>query len=829
MKNIFFCLFVFLLIGCRDPFPLQTLNSSWEYAIASESETPEEAMAKSFQVVPHSIHLEEIIPDSGFLWLKKDFAIQFMNAEKVHSVGLGRLAWANETYFNGERIGKTGEFPPEPVNTFNIYRSYSVPNSLIKVNDINVLLVKVYFEKHGYVDPVPLFGETEDVEDLYQRKTFLNDTVFLILCSLFLFYCIQSFLTKAVKTKKPGLVLFSSWASFFAIFYFSKYYIDFIYSATNISYYLYQMIEGLSLGFYALFMMLFLTQLYQLIIPRIIWILAFCYLGILSIILVLPKNYEHLLIVLSSTNLLLSLGMIGVFSTLIYTIKTNYDKIKPIHFSILSFALIGLANLYQIRNFGFTLPFADLSLGLITLAYFISVPLKHYKDMVYKSRQAEDLEIEVEHRISDLEQARDLIKSLKTKSDGDYYLTSLLESPLSKNLNNSKYISIETYIEQFEKIQFKNKNVELGGDVIYTENLRFLTPNNKYTLFFNGDALGKSLQGAVGALILGTVINQIARKATKNDRILPMDPVLWMEDTYIELNSLFFSFNGSMLVSCIFGILNESSGDLIYFNAGHPPLVLYRNGDPSFLDFSDHNHKLGTSHEEVVQIKRYKLQPKDILFIGSDGKDDLDISDDPATKWVSGDRNKFLQSIRKSKGDFDFLIPDIKAKGRFIDDVSIMKISFQENERPSTLPIITKLTNEAQSDVDLYKEKLKSNPNDLLVIKKLSKLLYESERFRESIDYIRSFMELNPQNTDLWFELSVCYKKIGDYNQSKEACKKVREFQPNRIANLINLADNYRLLGNVGMSRMVLQDAFNVDPQNPSAKKLANILDKLGS
>ncbi|MBK6605036.1 MAG: SpoIIE family protein phosphatase [Leptospiraceae bacterium] len=121
-----------------------------------------------------------------------------------------------------------------------------------------------------------------------------------------------------------------------------------------------------------------------------------------------------------------------------------------------------------------------------------------------------------------------------------------------------------------KRFQFKNRNSELGGDICITGNLRFGNGKDRYIFFFNGDAMGKSMQGAGGAIVAGTVVNSILARSARNNKIQKISPREWITETYLELNGVFNTFDGSMLMSCACGVINEKTGQMWYFNAEHP-------------------------------------------------------------------------------------------------------------------------------------------------------------------------------------------------------------------------------------------------------------------
>ena len=117
------------------------------------------------------------------------------------------------------------------------------------------------------------------------------------------------------------------------------------------------------------------------------------------------------------------------------------------------------------------------------------------------------LENKVELRTKELNLSMQEIQKIKTQQDGDYFLTSLLLSPLTANKNKSEFVKTEFYSKQKKSFLFKNKNYEIGGDISISSNI--VLNEKQYTVFINGDAMGKSIQGAGGALVMGVVFNTV--------------------------------------------------------------------------------------------------------------------------------------------------------------------------------------------------------------------------------------------------------------------------------------------------------------------------------
>ncbi len=104
----------------------------------------------------------------GILWLRK--SIHISKQLKGHEIGLilGRIANADETYFNGVKIGGLGKFPPHDLSMWNHPRNYLIPSGLIHYGSTNTIAIRVSYDIYGEVT-----GELSvtDYESWFKDKT----------------------------------------------------------------------------------------------------------------------------------------------------------------------------------------------------------------------------------------------------------------------------------------------------------------------------------------------------------------------------------------------------------------------------------------------------------------------------------------------------------------------------------------------------------------------------------------------------------------------------------------------------------------------------------
>lgn len=265
------------------------------------------------------------------------------------------------------------------------------------------------------------------------------------------------------------------------------------------------------------------------------------------------------------------------------------------------------------------------------------------------------------------------IKQLKRNQDGDYYLSFLLLKPLIVNKAKSEKFKIDFICIQKKSFLFKNKHYQIGGDICFANQIKIR--EKEYVLFFNGDAMGKSLQGANGAIVMGTILNSFTFRSF--DYLETIEDVFQV--IYNEIQNVFLSFDGSMMISGVLGILDEEKGKMYFINAEHPFVILYRDHKAEFIENELSLRKFGSYSEFSLHIKEFNFKENDVIFIGSDGKDDILLyNKNNQEKILNHDYKLFLRIIEKNEGKLKNIINHIYKISEQTDDISILRISFLE-------------------------------------------------------------------------------------------------------------------------------------------------------
>ncbi len=375
----------------------------------------------------------------------------------------------------------------------------------------------------------------------------------------------------------------------------------------------------------------------------------------------------------------IAVGMIIFFSLMGVFISIRFS----LHFSTPILNLKSATEEMQNKNFDYKIEvLSNDEIGLLADAFDeMRVSIKRYSSSLKELNQ--NLEIKVEERTRELQNVLHEVNILHEQKKGDYYLTANLLQPLIGNFIENSNVKIEYFLNQKMKFEFRNSASQIGGDFVLADNLRL--GNKNYRFLCNADAMGKSMQGAGGALIFGSVIRSILNRTQYTDHLtLVTKPEEWLEDCYIELVKVFYSMQGTMSVSCILGLLDDQTGSLFSLNAGHPPLILYRDGKASFLEEQDSvNQKIGESfaYEKIrnndLKITKVLLRRHDRLLFGSDGKDDiLLLSEDTSKREINSNDHFFLECLEEANGDLHGVLAAIERRGTLMDDFSLLSVEF---------------------------------------------------------------------------------------------------------------------------------------------------------
>ena len=420
------------------------------------------------------------------------------------------------------------------------------------------------------------------------------------------------------------------------------------------------------------------------------------------------------------------------------------------------------------------------------------------KDSKQKLQEyAETLEDKVKERTAELQKAFEEVNALKKQQDGDYFLTSLLTHPLGSNKAQSPNLNVDVLLEQKKKFEFRKWARDIGGDTCITSSVTL--KGKPHTVFLNADAMGKSMQGAGGALVLGAVFYSIVERTRSVPTMQQLAPERWLKNAFLELDKVFESFDGSMLVSLVLGLVDTQTGLLYYVNAEHPWSILYRDGNARFIENELALRKLGMYADGRISVRVFEMQPGDALICGSDGRDDILLHTPDGRPKMNENEDLILSAIRDAQGDIRRVYDISAQRGEITDDYSLLKISYFGDAMPES---------------------------EKKAMRSASGAYYRAQNYLKAIAEGEKYLNQRPADTEFMRFLSRCHRLAGNYEIAIDLAERLRLRMPEDIRNLTNLAAMHGFRGSLERAGQILAEIRALDAGNASIKKLEDLLQR---
>ncbi|MCR9141213.1 MAG: SpoIIE family protein phosphatase [bacterium] len=470
--------------------------------------------------------------------------------------------------------------------------------------------------------------------------------------------------------------------------------------------------------------------------------------------------------------------------------------------------------------------FAVLALGVATVIYRNTLLSQH-------------IGIHRKNRV--LTRSLSQVRELKRRQDGDYFLTSLLIKPLGGNHVDSSRVSVDILTRQQKAFRFRKWDVEIGGDL--STAYRISLQRRNYVAFLNGDAMGKSIQGAGGALVLGTVFKSIVSRFETPLGGRDRSPESWLADCFYQLHDVFSSFDGGMMATAICGLLDEQHGVLYFVNAEHPRAVLLRNGRADYLLESEFiAGKFGMlSGPGPFQINVVQLRPGDALVMGSDGRQDIYL--DRENSELNEDGDLFLEFVRAGNGKPEAILDRLLAAGRPADDITLLSLKYQAPELraeevvppPGYVHLKQKgkrlmAEKDWATAIDAFEKALAFKDDDGEIYPLMATIYRRMRRTKEASRMYETLAWLTPADARCLyiasFGVRASYLLEGDAPLHKgiDFGERYRLRDRKSVVNLLNLAELYRLNGDLEKAREILTEVRDLEPGNPRARRLVTSL-----
>lgn len=389
--------------------------SHWKYAVGKPEQGYHDAIKLPFQQLQATNDLHTLVPNfEGFIWLRADFTAsdKLVNMPLL-GILMGRIMIADETYCNGELIGSTGKFPPKFFSEWNKYRLYMLPKSLLKINENNIVLIKIYVNHEGSIAGRNSIGNYKELEKEYDYLDFINSRInaiisflfFLVGCYYILMYSLRK---KDLENLYFGLTCIAF--SFYLINFFETRLPGFDYNL--IPYLLFQKIIFILIFVIAYLLTRFLTRFLNISDNKVITYILIVSTIMPSFILLLAKDYQTFLNLRYKVILFFLIPAIYMISITIIGLKQKKKEAKiliigSIPFYFCAFWDLIVHNILKIDDAIYLSGFGFPSF-LISIAAILAIQTVQYHNEVEELNIT--LEKKVEERTRQLYEANQELK-----------------------------------------------------------------------------------------------------------------------------------------------------------------------------------------------------------------------------------------------------------------------------------------------------------------------------------------------------------------------------------------------------------------------------------
>lgn len=128
---------------------LKDLRGRWKFSIGDDMEWAKPNYDDSHWeriYVPATWEEQGFHGYDGYAWYRLKVQLSNSPDNSALYLKLGYIDDVDEVFVNGQRIGQTGQFPPNYTTAYNANRSYLIPNEIVNDNEEITIAVRVFDE-----------------------------------------------------------------------------------------------------------------------------------------------------------------------------------------------------------------------------------------------------------------------------------------------------------------------------------------------------------------------------------------------------------------------------------------------------------------------------------------------------------------------------------------------------------------------------------------------------------------------------------------------------------------------------------------------------------
>ncbi len=521
-----------------------------------------------------------IDPHKGYVWYRKTIEINTLPPEDC-SLQIQEIMNADRVYINGIRIGSSGRFPPNFRSAWSKFRSYPIPNLMLRKGK-NTIAIQVYYNSEAWImGPMKLTdarsGKTNKlIMDMLLNYTMQGFTFLLFPISVFFFLLFLrrknelSYLFFAICTLMLSVLI--------SLQYIENLYFDIPVSSNDIF-----KITQTGMIWFPPFLALFFRSY---VFERISWkrIIVYSTPSLIFWILMISAAERHQILMWRNYFLLL----IPFFSFDIIYVSFSQLLKKNRRGSLIFIGMLPIILLGFHDVLAFSLHVIDSGVALFVYGIpilLLIVALHLVNRFVTSLNKSEELNLSLQKSLIEKERLISLERELLVARG-------LQLSSVPKKLPNLSAFNTAVKFEPMEKI---------GGDFY---NFAELDDNRMGVLL--SDVSGHGIPAALIAAMVQVSFNVLQHLVQSPSKLL------------IEMNNILYKLIKNNFLTASYALLDMTTSSITFSRAGHEPLLIYRKAEDRIEEILPRGRAIGLSEELPIEEAVTSINRGDRVILYTD-------------------------------------------------------------------------------------------------------------------------------------------------------------------------------------------------------------------
>jgi tetratricopeptide (TPR) repeat protein len=226
----------------------------------------------------------------------------------------------------------------------------------------------------------------------------------------------------------------------------------------------------------------------------------------------------------------------------------------------------------------------------------------------------------------------------------------------------------------------------------------------------------------------------------------------------------------------------------------------------------------------------------DVIIVGSDGRDDINIGvTEKGARMINEDQNLFLKTVEEANGDIEKIFAITERKGELIDDYSLLRIEY----KATTLEQVIIEVGESERALEFFNsgnylasekivdKALQTGNVSQTILKLRAGIAHKNGSYSDAARYYAEYLDAYPDDTPALLLATQSYRLANDLETAADYSERLKLREPKNVVNLALLSEIYFDLKIFNRAKRTLENAMLLNPQNPRLLELENKLNKI--